>query len=58
MQIIHFVYACFKNLAKNNRKKTQVKSVSIKIIIGRLKCYSETLQLQNFGTRHLPCYEH
>ena len=46
MQIMHFVYACFKNLAINNRKKNKIKSVLSKIIIGRLKFYSETLQLQ------------
>ena len=58
MQITYFIYACFKNLAINNRKKHKIKSVSSKIIIGQLKCYHETLQLQNFATRHCPGYEH
>ena len=53
-----FMYACFKKLAINNRKKPKIKSVSSQIIIGRLKCYCETLQIQNFKTQHCPCYEH
>ena len=47
-------YLCFNSLAVLFRVMN-IMSVLSKIIIGRLKC--KILQLQNFATRHLPCYE-
>ena len=43
---------------KKTEIKHKIKSVSSKIIIERLKCYRETLQVQNFAARYCPCYEH